>query len=251
MIIRGNTVLITGGESGIGRGLAESFYNLGNEVVIAGRNLKALAEVDSACPGIDIAHFDQSNAASIADLVAQLVRRHPKLNILINNAGVQQREDLSNGNLEAAENAIATNLLGPIRLTAGFMSTLLANQPSAILNVTSALGFVPQAITPTYSATKAALHSYTQSLRSQLRDKRVDVIEIIPPFVQTRLQGDYGMSPNAMPLAAFIGETMSLLAEQPAKSEIIVERARAVRFAERNGTFDAIFSRLNDSAAAE
>ena len=180
-----------------------------------------------------------------------LTRNHPKLNVLVNNAGVQQRETLSAGDLEAAEIAVATNLLGPIRLTAGLLPALLANQPSVIMNVTSALGFVPQAVTPTYSATKAALHSYTQSLRFQLRRESVQVIEIIPPWVQTALQGDHGRDPRAMPLAAFVAETMELLHEQPDRTEIVVERARAFRSAERDGIFDAIFTRFNESREAE
>ncbi len=150
----------------------------------------------------------------------------------------------------AAELSIAINLLGPIRLTAALLHRLLGKPNAAILNVTSGLAFMPSAITPTYCATKAALHSYTQSLRFQLRDSPVQVIEIIPPQVQTALQGQRGFDSRAMPLDEYITETITLLQTQPDADEIIVDRVKGFRFAERDGTYDDIYPRFNEMMVA-
>ena len=144
----------------------------------------------------------------------------------------------------AAEQTVAINLLGPIRLISALMPSLLRRPRAAIVNVTSGLAFMPSALTPTYCATKAALHSYTQSLRFQLRDTAVQVIEVIPPQVQTALQGERGFDPKAMPLDEYVTETMSLLQTQPQADEIVVERVKAFRFAERDGVYDRHLSRL-------
>jgi uncharacterized oxidoreductase len=127
---------------------------------------------------------------------------------------------------------------------------LLGKPHAAILNVTSGLAFMPSALTPTYCASKAALHSYTQSLRYQLRDTRVRVIEIIPPMVQTALQGERGFDPRGMPLDEYIIETMTLLETQPQADEIIVERVKGFRFAERDGTYDKIYPAFNQTMVA-
>ena len=182
-----NTILVTGGGSGIGRGLAESFHRLGNQVIIAGRRREQLESVAAANPGMQLLTLDQSDAADIERFATEATQRHPKLNVVINNAGIQHSEDLTAGRVAEAEAMIITNRLGPIRLTAALLPRLLAQPRSAVLNVTSALAFLPKAQVPTYCATKAALHSYTQSLRFQLRNTAVQVIEIIPPGVQTRV----------------------------------------------------------------
>jgi uncharacterized oxidoreductase len=142
------------------------------------------------------------------------------------------------------------NLLGPIRLTAALLQSLLGKPRAAILNVSSALAFMPSALTPSYCASKAALHSYTQSLRFQLRDTDVQVIEIIPPRVQTALQGERGFDPRGMPLDEFVTETMALLKTEPDAAEIIVERAKGFRFAERDGAFDEIYPVFNEQMTA-
>lgn len=251
MQLTSNAVLVTGGGTGIGRGIAESFHRLGNRVVIAGRRREPLQEVADANPGIEYLTLDQGDAADIARFAAQLTDRYPELNVLINNAGVQRPEDLLAGDVSEAEQTVAINLLGPIRLIAALLPTLLDKPHPAIVNVGSALAFMPSALTPTYCATKAALHNYTESLRFQLRDTSVQVIEIVPPQVQTALQGEKrGFNPKAMPLDEYIAETMGLLKDHPDAREIVVERARGFRHAERDGAYDQIYAKFNEQMMA-
>jgi len=249
----GNTVLVTGGGTGIGRGLAEALHRLGNTVVIAGRRRESLQAVAKANPGIQVLSLDQGDPADIRRFATELTDHYPDLNVVINNAGVQRVEDLTTTGPSVAELTVAINLLGPIRLTAALLPSLLKRPRAAILNVTSGLAFVPSALTPTYCATKAALHSYTQSLRYQLRGTAVQVIEIIPPHVQTALQRGRGFDsgdPRAMPLDEYIAETMSLLQTQPEAEEIIVKRVRPFRFAERDGVYDKVYPALNEAITA-
>jgi uncharacterized oxidoreductase len=253
MQMTGNTVLVTGGGTGIGRGLAESLHRLGNQVIIAGRRRDPLRAVAEANPGIQTLSLDQSDPADIRRFATELTDRYPNLNVVVNNAGIQRLEDLTASGPGTAELTVAINLLGPIRLTAALLPSLLKKPRAAIVNVSSGLAFVPSALTPTYCATKAALHSYTQSLRYQLRETSVEVIEIIPPHVQTGLQRGRGFDtedPRAMPLDDYIAETMSLLQTQPEADEIIVEPVRPFRFAERDGGYDNAFTALNEAISA-
>ena len=244
----GNTILITGGGSGIGRGLAEAFHRQGNQVIISGRRAEALAEVTAANPGMAALTVDMTDPASINALAAQAIAAYPALNAVINNAGIMADENIlaAPDYLDTAEATIATNLLGPIRLTAALLPHLLAQSRASVLTVSSGLAFVPMAATPTYSATKAAIHSYSQALRHQLRTTSVEVIEIAPPYVQTSLQGAHQASdPNAMPLAAFIEETMALLAAVPEHGEVLVERVGMLRYAEQRGMAAQVFAAIN------
>jgi uncharacterized oxidoreductase len=250
MRLMGNTILVTGGGTGIGRGLAESFHRLGNQVIIAGRRRGQLESVAAANPGMQCLSLDQSDAADIERFAAEATQRHPELNVLINNAGIQYSEDLTAGRVAEAEAMITTNLLGPIRLTAALSPCLLAQPRSAVLNVTSQLAFLPKALAPTYCATKAALHSYTQSLRFQLRNTAVQVIEIIPPGVQTGIRGERDYEPTAMPVDEYIAETMALLTEEPEAIEIVVDAAKPLRFAERDGVYDDIYPAFNQARTA-
>ncbi len=233
-----NTILVTGGGSGIGRGLAEAFHRLGNQVVIAGRGQKALDETTAANPGMKSLALDVSDPRGIQSFAAQLTKDYPSLNVLINNAGIMQPEDLLEkpDELSTAERTITTNLLGPIRLTAALLPSLRRQPRATIMNVSSGLAFVPLAMTPTYCATKAAIHSYTQSLRYQLKTTSVEVIELIPPYVQTTLMGDQQANdPNAMPLEEFIDEVMSILKTQPDVKEVCVKKVYPLRFAAEQG----------------
>jgi uncharacterized oxidoreductase len=247
----GNTILITGGGSGIGRGLAEAFHRLGNQVIIAGRGQKTLDETIAANPGMKSVTLDVSDPKSIQSFAAQVMKDYPSLSVLINNAGMMQPENLLEkpDDLSTAEKTLTTNLLGPIRLTAALLPALRRQPRATIMNVSSGLAFLPLAMTPTYCATKAAIHSYTQSLRYQLAATNVEVIELIPPYVQTTLMGDQQANdPNAMPLGEFIDEVMSILKSQPDAKEICVKRVYPLRFAAEGGQerYNEFFQQFNE-----
>jgi len=246
----GNTILITGGGSGIGRALAESLHALGNRVIIAGRRQAALDEVAHANPGMASLTLDIEDAAAIRAFATKLTAQHPALNMVVHNAGIMRPEDLKGADyLATAEATVATNLLGPIRLTAALLPHLQRQPAAAIMTVTSGLAFVPLAGCPTYCATKAALHSYTESLRYQLKDTKVEVLELAPPYVQTELMGSHqAADPRAMPLKAFIAESMQLLTSNPTPAEILVERVKPLRFAAK-GDYAGFFKSFNDAMA--
>ncbi|WP_237477896.1 SDR family oxidoreductase [Lichenibacterium dinghuense] len=248
MRMTGNTILITGGGSGIGRALAESFHRLGNQVIVSGRRLAALEEVTAANPGMAALELDVADPADVARFAAELVRRHPELDAVIHNAGIMKPEDATADDWGAgvAEATVATNLLGPIRLTAALLPHLRSRPRSAILTMSSGLAFVPLAATPAYSATKAAIHSWSMALRRQLKGTTTEVIEIAPPYVQTELMGaQQAADPRAMPLDAFISEVMTILTERPDAEEVIVERCRPLRFAAEEGRLATMFDTVN------
>ncbi len=249
MNISGNTILITGGGSGIGRGLAEALQALGNEVIIAGRRKSVLDETTAANPGMKSASLNIEDADSIRAFAEQIQKDYPALNVVIHNAGIMRPENLKSPNLADAEAIITTNLLGPMRLNAGLLPLLLKQPHSTVMTVSSGLAYVPLALTPTYCATKAAVHSWTQSLRHQLKDTKVEVLEIIPPYVQTELTGAQQASdPRAMPLKDYIAETIDILKTQPTPAEICVERVKFLSCAAESGKYDEAFSTLNSMA---
>jgi short-subunit dehydrogenase involved in D-alanine esterification of teichoic acids len=240
-----NTILITGGASGIGLGLALRFHEAGNKVIIAGRRKELLEAVAAEHPGIEVVVLDVADPASIALAYDTVTREHPDLNVLINMAGIMLPEDLRDPSfLSTAESTITTNLLGPIRMLAAFVPFLTRQSEAAIINVSSGLAFVPLPITPTYNATKAAIHSFTESLRVQLADTPVQVLELIPPAVRTTLMGQQD-SEQAMPLEDFLTETMTILQTQPVAEEILVENVKLLRFAEANGSYSNILAMLS------
>ena len=247
----GNTILITGGGSGIGRGLAEALHAQGNHVIIAGRRKAALEETAAANPGMKFLTLDIESPLAIRDFAGRVASDFPAMNVLLNNAGIMRVENLlaQQDDLADAEAIVTTNLLGPIRLTAALLPLLRKQSHSTIINVSSRLAFVPLALTPTYSATKAAVHSYTLSLRYQLKGTTTEVLEIIPPYVQTDLMNG-AEDPRAMPLKDYIAETVELLKTQPTASEICVRNVHGLRFAAEDGTFDAVFNGLNDAMSA-
>jgi uncharacterized oxidoreductase len=245
MNLTGITILITGGGSGIGLALAREFHKRGNTVIIAGRRQSVLEAASAANPGMHFLVLDTADPASIAFATATLTRDYPTLNAVLNNAGIMRPEDLKQAGTADAEAIIATNLLGPIRLTAALIKHLLAQPSATILNVSSGLAFVPLAMTPTYCATKAGIHSYSMSLRYQLQKTAIKVVEIIPPWVATELMGPVPDDPRAMPLDAFIAETMQLLATDA--EEICVERVMFLRGAAASGKETAVFQSFNDA----
>jgi uncharacterized oxidoreductase len=253
MNMSGNTLLITGGGTGIGRSLAAAFHALGNKVIIAGRRLSVLQETAAAYPGMSYAVLDIEDRKAIESFAAKLIVNHPDLNGVIHSAGVMHNEDLLAPQivLDDAEATVGINLLGPIRLTAALLPHLRKQKSAAILTVSSGLAFLPLAMTPTYCATKAAIHSYTQSLRYQLKDTPVQVIEIVPPYVRTELMGKrQANDPAAMPLDDYIAETMHLLASLPEAPEILVENVKPLRYAEVNGGYEDVFIQRNDAIKA-
>ena len=227
MKMTGNTIFITGSTSGIGRGLAEAFHKLGNKVIIAGRRKALLDEVTAANPGMESISFDVTDLASIEAAARELISRFPTLNVLINNAGIMPFDDAS-GAIDdgVSQSILTTNLLGPIRMTSALIEQLKSQPESVIINNTSVLAYVPLAGNAVYSASKAALHSYTLSQRFMLRDTSVRVQEIAPPWVDTDLIHKAG-DPRAMPLDAFIAETMEKLATDD--PEIVVDAIKAIR----------------------
>jgi uncharacterized oxidoreductase len=247
MKMSGNAILVTGGGSGIGQGLAEAFFERGNRVLIAGRNRERLEAVAAKNPGMQVLTVDMTDPDAIARLAEQAAQKLPDLNVLVNNAGMMQSENLRDpASVAQAEATVATNLLGPIRLTLALLPHLIARPEAAVLNVTSGLAFLPLATTPTYCATKAALHSWTQSLRWQLRHTSVKVHEIAPPYVRTGLTGERQASdPRAMPLEDYLAETLDLMERNPDAPEILVERVLPLREAERGGGYDDFFIQFN------
>jgi uncharacterized oxidoreductase len=227
MKLTGNTIFITGGGSGIGRGLAEAFHKLGNKVIISGRRRASLDEVVAANPGMEAIELDITDLVSIDAVVARLVADHPDLNVLINNAGIML-PDRAAGPVDdkLLVDTVTTNLLGPIRMTSALVEHLKGKDDAVIAYTSSVLGFVPMAVTAVYSATKAALHSYALSQRFLLKDAGIRVLEIAPPWVRTDLMNSREAE-QAMPLEQFIAETMSVLATDA--DEILVERAKGFR----------------------
>jgi uncharacterized oxidoreductase len=227
MKFTGNTIFITGGGSGIGRALAEALHRRGNKVIVGGRRRAQLDEVVAANPGIDAIELDVADRASVDHVVAKLIAGYPDLNVLINNAGIMQ-VDHADGRLDDALTVatVETNLIGPMRLTAALIGHLKTKPDAVVAYTTSVLAFVPLAATAVYSATKAALHSYILSQRFLLKDSRVRVLEIAPPWVRTDLMNSREAE-QAMPLDQFIDETMEVL--DSGADEILVDAAKLMR----------------------
>ena len=239
----GNTILITGGGSGIGAALAHEFHAAGNQVIIAGRRQAALDAVVAQHPGMAAMTLDMEDPAAIAAFAEKLVADFPMLDAVLLNAGIMVAEEKID--LAIAEATIATNLLGPIRLAHALLPHLEGRPAATILTVSSGLAFVPLAATPTYCATKAAIHSWSISMREQLKATSVDVVEIVPPGVQTDLMPGHAENAQMMPLADFISETMALLRRQPTPAEIHVERVKFLSEATKRGEFAQVFGMLN------
>jgi uncharacterized oxidoreductase len=244
MKTNGNVILVTGGGSGIGRALAQRWNDLGNFVIVAGRRQDALDETIAGRAHMAAMILDVESPEAIEAFAAALIAAHPKLNILVNNAGIMDREALgARRDLAVAEATIVTNLLGPIRLINALVDHLATQADAAIVNMSSGLGFVPLPGAPTYSATKAAIHSYTVSMREQLKG-RIEVIEVAPPAVRTDLTPGQATREGYMPLDDFADEVIALFQQQPTPDEILVKNVHFLRAAEAEGRFADVLAVL-------
>lgn len=250
MDITGNTIFIPGSTSGIGEALAIALYDKGNTVIVGGRRRAELARLAEQHPGLDTVVIDTADPASISAAAHEVLSRHPGLNVVVAMAGVMHTEDWTtadSGFLSSAEATITTNVLGPIRLIAAFIDHLRAQPNSTIMTVSSGLAFAPLQVTPSYNASKAAIHQLSESIRLQLADTSVRVLELVPPSVQTGLLPGQQDNPAAMPLADFVSEVMTLLDEEPDAHEILVDRVKFLRFGEARGDYDTVVQTLNAS----
>jgi uncharacterized oxidoreductase len=249
MQITGNTIFIPGSTSGIGLALALRLQAKGNTVIVGGRRTELLDKIAAEHPGLDTVQIDTADDASIRTAAADVLTHHPDLNVLIAMAGIMKVEDWHHPDtfLESAESTITTNVLGPIRLIASFVEHLQRQPKATLITVSSGLAFAPLRATPSYNASKAAIHMLTESLRLQLADSTVEVKELEPPSVQTDLMPGQRDNDAAMPLDDFLDEVMSLLENEPDRNEIQVERVKFLRYGEARGDQDKVIAALNAS----
>jgi uncharacterized oxidoreductase len=244
----GNTVLITGGATGIGFATAEVLLKPGNEVIICGRREERLREAKEKLAGVHIKTCNVANAEDRKALFSWTTTQFPEVNILINNAGIQRHIDLRKGmkDLSDGEDEIETNLRALIHLSALFVPHFAKQKEAAIVNVSSGLGFVPIAVMPVYCATKAAVHSFTLSLRHQLREAKIKVFEIVPPTVDTELdhgtRAGRGQANRGIPPKEVAGATLSALAKD--EFEAAVGQAQFLRQGSRTDP-EQTFQRIN------
>jgi uncharacterized oxidoreductase len=249
MNISGNTIFIPGSTSGIGLALALELQARGNTVIVGGRRAERLGQIAARHPGLDTVQIDTADPASIDSAAKEVLARHPDLNVLVTMAGVMRIEDWRQPDtfLASAESVVTTNVLGPIRLIAAFIEHLQAQPDATIVTVSSGLAFAPLKVTPSYNASKAAIHMLSESLRLQLAGTTVNVIELEPPAVRTALLPGQETSESAMPLDEFVTEVLTLLQAQPDAREIQVERVKFLRYAEARGDYDQVVEMLNAS----
>ncbi|WP_236028233.1 SDR family oxidoreductase [Paractinoplanes lichenicola] len=240
-----NTIFIPGATSGIGLGLALRLQAKGNTVIVGGRRTGLLKQIAAEHPGIDTVSIDTTGPASITAARDELANRYPALDTLITMAGIMEPEDLLDpASLDVAERTVAVNLLGPIRLINAFLPGLLAQPSATVMTVSSGLAYVPLPATPTYNATKAAIHSFTESLRVQLHKSSVRVIELVPPATRTTLMNQQN-SEVAMPLDDFLDEVMTLLEADDQAEQILVERVKWQRNAVAEGRYADVLGVLS------
>jgi uncharacterized oxidoreductase len=241
---KNNIILITGGATGIGFALASRLISSGNTVIVCGRSQEALNHAATQLPKLITRRCDVTSDSDRQDLVVWLLADYPAFNVLINNAGIQRPLDFSVPMIDSqtVTTEIATNLTAPILLTAALLTHLQAQESSTVINVSSGLAFCPIAAMPVYCATKAALHSFTLSLRHQLQQSSVRVVEFVPPIVDTALEASGRRELDGPPTispAEFAADALLRLAQ--GETEIIVGIANGLR---QQG--EAMFNALNE-----
>jgi uncharacterized oxidoreductase len=247
MNISGNTIFIPGATSGIGLALALRLKAAGNTVIIGGRRTAVLESL-AAEHGFDTVPIDTTDAASVLAARDLVVSRHPELNVMIAMAGIMTPEDVRGPDfLATAERLVETNISGPLRLIAAFLAQLESRPDSTLLTVSSGLAHVPLAPFPTYNGTKAFIHRFSESIRLQLADTSVKVVELVPPAVQTELVPGNSQNEHFMPLDAFADEVMAILEARPDVTEVLVDAVGMLRFAEVEGRYAATVAALNGS----
>lgn len=249
MKMTGNTILVTGGTSCIGRAFAEAMHDRGNRVIVTGRRQDLLDEIATNRPGLAGFCADINDAAALSRLDEHMRENYPDLNVVVANAGISRTEDLASEDwtVDHAEAIVQTNILGVMRIAALALPMLKANANATLLATSSALAFVPRADFPAYCASKAFLHSWLQSLRHQWRAFSIEVVELSPPYVQTELTGTHqATDQRAMPLPVFVAEALQKLEEgDTPNGELLLDRDLGRRWAERDGTYQTIFNALN------
>jgi uncharacterized oxidoreductase len=247
MNITGNTIFIPGSTSGIGLALALRLREKGNTVIVGGRRTELLEQIAAEHPDIDTVQIDTADAASVRSAADQVLARHPDLNVIVAMAGIMKIEDWHRPDtfLQSAESIITTNVLGPIRLIAAFIEHLQEQPDATIITVSSGLAFAPLKVTPSYNASKAAIHMLTESVRLQLADSTVKLKELEPPAVRTDLLPGQQESDFAIPLDEFVDDVIHLLETEPDANEIQVERVKFLRYAEARGEYGKVVSILN------
>jgi short-subunit dehydrogenase involved in D-alanine esterification of teichoic acids len=245
--ITGNTVFIPGSTSGIGLALALELQARGNTIIVGGRRADLLERIAAEHPGIDTVQIDTADPAGIESAAKEVLARHPDLNVLVAMAGIMRIEDwhAPESFLASAESVVTTNVLGPIRLIAAFIEHLRSRRDATIVTVSSGLAFAPLAVTPSYNASKAAIHMLSESIRLQLADTSVKIVELVPPSVRTALLPGQEDSEFAMPLEEFVAEVVELLESRPDATEIQVERVKFLRYGEARGDYDQVVATLN------
>lgn len=242
MDISNRTVLIVGGTSGIGLGLARRFAAAGSTVIVGGRDTSRVDDLESV-------RIDVTDAVSVLTARDHVLAAHPDLDVVVTMSGVLLQEDLRDpAHFGVAETTIAVNLLGTIRVIDAFTPHLVTRGAGDIITVTSGIGFLPFPLMPTYGASKAGVHAYTEALRAQLSGTGVTVTELIPPAVATA--GQEKVNPAARPLDGFLDEVVDLLTQTPTPNEIVVQAAQRLRWAERDGTYAELLAARSQSLAA-
>jgi short-subunit dehydrogenase involved in D-alanine esterification of teichoic acids len=237
--ITNRTVFIVGGTSGIGRGLAQRFAEAGSTVIAGGRNPQPQE-------GLETVRIDVTDPDSILRARDEVLDAHPDLDVVVTMSGVMLTEDLRDpGHIAATETTINTNLLGTIRVIDAFTGHLIARGGGTILTVSSGIAFLPFPLMPSYGASKAGVHAYTEALRAQLAGTGIEVAEIVPPAVATA--GQEKVNPAALPLDAYLDEVMELLAKEPTSHEILVQGVLMHRWAERDGTYAELVERRSQA----